>query len=834
MRKHIQLLLIIFSLTSFAQDGTIDSSFNIPTGAINGVVNTIVTQNDGKMIVGGDFTFLNRLAFNKLGRLNTDGTNDLSFSIGSGFDNTVNFVQIQPDGKLIVVGNFTQYNGVTKNRIVRLNTNGTIDPTFNIGSGFNSVVYSTKIQSDGKIIVVGNFTQYNGITRNRIVRLNIDGTIDSSFNIGSGANNMVNTCDLQPDGKIIVAGNFTSYNGVSYRRIIRLNNDGTLDTTFNTSTSASSTIKTVCVQSDGKLIIGGEFSTYKGVTVNRIVRLNSDSTIDTTFNSGTGFFNFVNTIVSQTDGKILVGGYFTSYNDIYKNRILRLNNDGSLDSSFNSNASIVNSTSSTPSFVQTISIQSNGKIIFGGNFDYASSNTYRNNIASINVDGSIDNSFFPFIENSLSSNNSIRAIGLQSDGKIIIGGFFASYNGVSANRIARLNTDGTLDTTFNIGTGANGAIQDLKVLSNDKIVIVGDFTTFNGITKNKVAMLHSDGTLDTFFNASVSPSAETVSEQSNGKILIGGGILTVNGQPRAKLASLNLDGSLDTSFLYGPYLINAGAIRDILVQPDGKIYISHDQKVIRLNSNGTLDTTFNSTGGGGNGHIGINISRQSDGKIILVGNFKSFNGVPSYGIVRLNTDGSNDSSFYFDSPLLSAQSRFLLKSVIQNDGKIIFVGYDSMSSVSVKRVNSDGSLDNTFSANDSLLFNVSAENLVIQNDGKIIVCGGFTHYSLNSGNSIEKRYILRLNNNSGTLSTTDFDNNIELNLYPNPVKDNLNFNLPIGVNVLSFEVFDLIGKKIDSNTLQTNFINVKHYVNGIYILHLKTDKGVLIKKFIKN
>ena len=178
MRKHIQLLLIIFSLTSFAQDGTIDSSFNIPTGAINGVVNTIVTQNDGKMIVGGDFTFLNRLAFNKLGRLNTDGTNDLSFSIGSGFDNTVNFVQIQPDGKLIVVGNFTQYNGVTKNRIVRLNTNGTIDPTFNIGSGFNSVVYSTKIQSDGKIIVVGNFTQYNGITKNRVVRLNIYGTID--------------------------------------------------------------------------------------------------------------------------------------------------------------------------------------------------------------------------------------------------------------------------------------------------------------------------------------------------------------------------------------------------------------------------------------------------------------------------------------------------------------------------------------------------------------------------------------------------------------------------------------------------------------------------------
>lgn len=263
-------------------------------------------------------------------------------------------------------------------------------------------------------------------------------------------------------------------------------------------------------------------------------------------------------------------------------------------------------------------------------------------------------------------------------------------------------------------------------------------------------------------------------------------------------------------------------------------YISHDQKVIRLNSNGTLDTTFNSTGGGGNGHIAISISRQFDGKIILVGNFKSFNGVPSYGIVRLNTDGSNDSSFYFDSPLLSAQSRFLFKSVIQNDGKIIFVGYDSMGSVSVKRVNSDGSLDNTFSANDSLLFDVSAENLVIQNDGKIIVCGGFTHYSLNSGNFIEKRYILRLNNNSGTLSTTDFDNNIELNLYPNPVRDNLNFNLPIDVNVLSFEVFDLIGKKIDSSNLQTNFINVKHYVNGIYILHLKTDKGVLIKKFIKN
>ena len=99
-------------------------------------------------------------------------------------------------------------------------------------------------------------------------------------------------------------------------------------------------------------------------------------------------------------------------------------------------------------------------------------------------------------------------------------------------------------------------------------------------------------------------------------------------------------------------------------------------------------------------------------------------------------------------------------------------------------------------------------------------------------------YPIITNNEITVIESLSLDNNNQynetINLYPNPVKDNLNFNLPIGVNVLSFEVFDLIGKKIDSNTLQTNFINVKHYVNGIYILHLKTDKGVLIKKFIKN
>ena len=138
---------------------------------------------------------------------------DVAQNFGSslGFDNYIRSVVQQPDGKILVGGGFTTYNGATENRIIRLNSNGTKDTSFNTGTGFNDYVFSIALQPDGKILVGGGFTTYNGAAENRVVRLNPDGTKDNSFNTGTGFNSSVQSIALQPDGKILIGGSFITY-----------------------------------------------------------------------------------------------------------------------------------------------------------------------------------------------------------------------------------------------------------------------------------------------------------------------------------------------------------------------------------------------------------------------------------------------------------------------------------------------------------------------------------------------------------------------------------------------------------------------------------------------
>ena len=155
-----------------------------------------------------------------------------------------------------------------------------VDPNFDIGTGFtelNDVIRSIALQSDGKILVGGRFNNYDGTTQNRITRLNPDGSRDTSFNIGTGFDDggfdSVDSIALQSDGKLLVGGSFTSYNGVTQNRITRLNPDGSRDTSFDIGTGFDDDILSIALQSDGKILVGGFFNSYDGVTQNRITRL---------------------------------------------------------------------------------------------------------------------------------------------------------------------------------------------------------------------------------------------------------------------------------------------------------------------------------------------------------------------------------------------------------------------------------------------------------------------------------------------------------------------------------------------------------------------------------
>ena len=349
----------------FSQIGILDNSFSPGTGANASILSNPV-QADGKIIAGGSFTNYNGTVLGRIVRLNSDGTIDNSFAVGTGFNSSVNKIIIQPDGKILSTGAFTTYQGANRYRLVRLNTDGSVDGTFSAVYGPNNITYNAALQSDGKIVVVGSFTQYNTTGRNRIARATSTGGLDNTFTPGTGANNIIYGLAIQSDGNMVIGGAFTTYNGTSITRIARITSSGAIDPTFTVGTGATGTgtavvVRTCELQSDGKILIGGNFTAYDGNSKNNIARLNSDGTIDATFNTGTGANAPVTSINIQQDGKIIIMGQFTTYNGVSRNRIARLNSDGTLDLTFTPGTAANNT-------IFAGSFQPDGKFVIGGQF----------------------------------------------------------------------------------------------------------------------------------------------------------------------------------------------------------------------------------------------------------------------------------------------------------------------------------------------------------------------------------------------------------------------------------------------------------------------------------
>lgn len=612
-------------------DGTLDSTFNSGANSpaplyrgANASIYSISIQTDGKILIGGQFTTYNGLASTYLARLNSDGSLDTTFNVV--INDIVSTITIQNDGKIIIGGYFTSCNGIVCNHIARLNSDGTIDSTFNTGA--DSVVATSIVQNDGKIIIGGQFTTYNGVSRNYIARLNADGSLDSTFNPGTGGDNYVASACIQSDGKIIIAGSFTNFNGTTRNSIARLNINGSLDTTFNPGTGANNVISNVSLQSTGKIIIGGQFTSFNGTLSNYIARLNSSGVLDSTFNIGTGPNGTISLISVQNGDKIICGGMFTSYGDYTQRNLMLLNADGTLDTIFNPYTG-------ANYYVKANVIQSNDKIVIGGSFT-TYNGTLRRNIARLNSDGTLDSTFNPGTGfTNVLGTSTVNSIAIQNDGKIIVSGFFDEYNGTPINSIARLNIDGTLDPTFNSGLGLGAAvINALSVQSNGKIIIGGAFSTYNGISRKNIARLNADGTLDTTFNPGTGASStiNTIKIQSNGKIIIGGNFTTYNGIQRKYIARLNTDGSLDTAFNSGTSV--SSQVLCASIQSDGKIYIGGVSFIMRLYSDGTNDLTFTPNSGSIDGTIRF-VLIQNDGKIISAGTY----------VKRFNSDGTLDDTF---------------------------------------------------------------------------------------------------------------------------------------------------------------------------------------------
>ena len=341
--RILSLLGLVF-LSACGDGGVpiIDNSFNIGTGMNSGVLSIApATDGSGDVYVGGNFTAVNGATHNRLVRMNSDGTVDTGFNIGTGMNDYVRCISPATDGSgdVYVGGNFITVNGVTHNRLVRMNSDGTVDSGFNIGTGMNSWVTSiaTATDNSGDIYVGGLFTTVNGVTYNSLVRMNSDGTVDTGFNIGTGMNDWIYSIAPATDnsGDIYVGGLFTTVNGVTYNRLVRMNSDGTVDSGFNIGIGMNDNVFSLAPTTDGSgdVYVGGNFTTVNGTTYNHLVRMNSDGTVDSGFNVGTGMNGSVEIIAPATDGSsdVYVGGYFTTVNTIASNYLVGMNPDGTVE-----------------------------------------------------------------------------------------------------------------------------------------------------------------------------------------------------------------------------------------------------------------------------------------------------------------------------------------------------------------------------------------------------------------------------------------------------------------------------------------------------------------------
>lgn len=361
----------------------------------------------------------------------------MSFNPGAGANENVWTVATQPDGKVIIGGIFQSINGVARNRIARLNPDGSVDSSFNPGTGANSDVQVVRLDASGRILIGGSFSSINGTNRAGIARLNANGSLDTSFNPGTGANGTVWAIAVQADGRVLLGGEFTFVNGNSRNGIARLTSTGAIDDTFAPGTAATNgAIYTLALQSNGRIVIGGSFNSYAGTARTNIARINSNGTLDGTFNPGggagswggsIGAGNSVNALALQSDGKIIVGGDFITFDGVSRPFVARTETNGAVDLTFNTAPNLT---------VRSVAVQSDNRIVIGGDFENISS-IPRKFIARLLSNGNLDASF----DSSGASDNTVETVALQADGRVVVGGWFVTMNGVSRSRVARLHVN---------------------------------------------------------------------------------------------------------------------------------------------------------------------------------------------------------------------------------------------------------------------------------------------------------------------------------------------------------------------------------------------------------
>ncbi|NDA67422.1 MAG: hypothetical protein EBY09_12415, partial [Verrucomicrobia bacterium] len=486
------------------------ASYSIAENATNLLV-TVVRSGVTNTLVTVDFATTNNTAVAGLHYLGTNGT--LTFTNGVTtqtflvpiIDNTVLNLAARTFNVLLsnvtgpLVGSSDTRLGTVTNALVTIVDNETVNPVagsidagltslfsggpvFALGIGTNTASPTTV----GKLVVGGDFTNFNGTAQNRIVRLSLDGTKDATFNVGAGMPGTVRTLVVAADGSVYVGGALNLFGGQFGGNVAHLDATGAADLNFNLGNQTTDgSVLALGLQADGKLLVGGQFTKLMGVPQPFVGRLNTDGTLDNTFNVGGGPDAPVRALLVLPDGTVFIAGDFTTVNGVASPRLARLTTNGTVDATF---ATQLNGGLDGPVF--DLALQGGNNIVVAGQFTKAG-NLSHLNLARVGTNGTVDPTF------TTSVNDYVNKVAVQPDGKVILGGGFTAVNGLARSRVARLNVGGSVDANINFGFGADADVEAVLVQPDDlRIVLGGQFQNFNGVPRAGLVRLNGRDSTD--------------------------------------------------------------------------------------------------------------------------------------------------------------------------------------------------------------------------------------------------------------------------------------------------------------------------------------------------
>jgi uncharacterized delta-60 repeat protein len=748
------------------RDGTSDFEFVSPRTPENDQVWALASQSDGKLLVGGSFTQMNGLSRTGLVRLNRDGSLDMAFNpLFAPQGVVVNSVAVQPDGELLVSGLFGSVNGSDHNSIVRLNPDGTVDPSFQgqVQSADKQLPYAVDgllLQPDGRILIRmgGNGFSVDGQASWSPARLNTDGSIDPSFIPATGFGDPIL---LQSNSRIL------TYSPYTHSDVRRFNADGSVDPSFQLQIDPGRSIWGVLPTTEGGLLVG-EWD-VDGTAL--LCRLTNTGLIERTYPLNNAVIPYSPLVLVNAGDALFLGGSFSQFNGVPCPGIVRLlplgNTMQGLQFSSSTTEVGEDAASATLLVVRTgnggtgltAGYATEGDPAYAGTtgticfapfetmkeltFPILHDPTVNSNrqfsvrltnpgpgvllgagpaasiitIHDVERPGGVDFTFTPSIRSANYPLNRVEHLALQPDGKVLASGGFVSSDGDTLTTLERLNPDGSLDQEFEVvvqpdtGWGVSSTVSFIIPRSNGKLVVGGRFTRVSGEARNGLARLEPDGSLDESFDPDelVSGPVGAVAVQDDERILVAGAPSPNGAPPQPILARLNPDGESDPSFTPPSELEQVTAL---VLQPDGKVLaaasMAGDYELVRLDKSGIFDSTFRAV------RILNNLTSdalvvQRDGKIVT----RDCTGKP----IRLSADGSIDSTFAA-SPNATAAGPI----AVQSDGRILL----NLNGANVGRLNQDGSLDPSFDSGKDT--SGPANSLLVQSDGSVLVAGTFSTF----------------------------------------------------------------------------------------------------------